>query len=309
MEDLVGINKIMTVNTLETYLEKHPEDTQKWLDHLHPYLHPPYDNSHIRRIELSDADYQKYNIDNQQDTPFTDHHIMCGFCRKTWESTSVHPTLTLLCGHKYHTLCYSILRYEAYGDCAVQDCQISTSEITREIYNRRIRLNNDLESTLINAIKDTSEFKEDVKKMKHHLSIVSKKYLDANKLIKRGRNKLRNKHVFNLRQIQYDMNEAIKSVRTSNEYLRCRSELAKYRSLERKFYRKYHISLRDLIRNRIIRLGNWNLRYAIQQHGAILRTYKFGIRIYPGSNKWTTRDEDDSSDSDSSVEENELITE
>jgi hypothetical protein len=312
MEDLVRINKIMTVNTLETFLEKHPEDTQKWMDHLDPQLHKPENNSHIRRIELSDADYEKYNIDNEQDSPFTDHEIMCGYCRKTWETTSVHPTATLLCGHKYHTLCYSVVRYEAYGDCIVEGCQTSTTEIVREIYNRRMRLNNDLESTLIDAIKHTSEFKEDVKKMKNHLGIISKKYLEANKLIKRSKNRLRNKHVFNLRQIQYDMNAAIKSVRNSNTYLTCKSEIAKYRGIERKFFRKYHITLRDLIRNRIIRLGNWNLRYAIERHGSLLRTYKFGIRIYPGSNKWTTRDEDDSDESDdagSTVEENELITE
>ena len=311
MEDLVRINKIMTVNTLETFLEKHPEDTQKWMDHLNPYLHPPHDNFHRARVELSDADYQKYNIDNEQNSPFTDHEIMCGYCRRTWESTSVHPTATLLCGHKYHTLCYSVVRYEAYGDCVVEGCQISTTEIVREIYNRRTRLNNDLESTLIEAIKDNSEFKDDIKKMKCHLGIISKKYLEANKIIKRARNRLRNKHTYNLRQIQYDMNAAVKSVRTSNEYLTCKSEIAKYRSLERKFFRKYHISLRDLIRNRIIRLGNWNLRYAIERHGSLLRTYKFGIRIYPGSNKWTTRDEDASSDSgsESSLEENELITE
>ena len=313
MEDLVRINKIMSVKTLESYLEKHPEDTQKWLDHLDPYLHPPRQSRRDRaRLELTDADFQKYNIEHDEDTPFINPEAICGYCRRTWITTAVHPTITLLCGHEYHTVCYSIMRYEDFHDCMVQDCQVSTSEIVRELYRRRTRENNDIESVLIDAIKGTREFKQDIKKMKNHLSIVSKKYSEANKKMKRTKNRLMNKHMCNLRQIQYDMNAAVNSVRNSNAYLTCKSEIAKYRNVERKFYRKYHIELRDLIRRRIIRLGNWNLRYAIERHGALLRTYKFGIRIYPGSNKWKERDDDESDESDdagSAVEENELITE
>ena len=40
MEELVLINKYVTVNTLETYIEKYPEDAQKWKDHLDPVLYP-----------------------------------------------------------------------------------------------------------------------------------------------------------------------------------------------------------------------------------------------------------------------------
>jgi len=311
MDDLVTINKVLTVNTLEAYLEKHPEDTQKWLDHLDPVLNAKRSRYPLRNrgVELLPADYEHYQIVQEHEAVFTNDEFMCGFCKKTWESTSAHAVTTLLCGHKYHTLCCLVNHYDSDRACIVEGCDINTNRIVREIYNRRVRFNETVENVLIDAVKETAEFKADIKKLKGHISIISKKYSESTKFQKRLKNKLMNKHIFNIRQIQYDMNASSKAVKTSSQYLSCVSEIKKYRATERKIYRKYHVDLRDLIQQRIVKVGNWQLRYALQRHANILRPYKFGIRIYPGSNKWQEKDDDDSDDVGSTVEENELITE
>ena len=307
MEELVAINKILTVNTLENYLEKHPEDALKWMDHLDPILHPKPSNYPLRnrRLDLLPADFDRYNIIQDLETPFINDDTMCGYCRRTWESTSAHAISTLLCGHKYHTICSILHQYETRGDCIVEGCAIDTSRIARELFNRTTRFNANVENVLLDVIKESAEFKADIKKLKGHIRTIYSKYGEVTKFHRRTKRKLLNKHIFNIRQIQYDMNAAVRTVKTSEQYLVCRSELKKYRSMETKIFRKYHVDLRDLIRQRIVHVGNWNLRYTLQRHGHILRPYKFGIRIYPGAYKWKEVDESES-DSEGESEEGDV---
>ena len=292
MEELVLINKYVTVNTLETYIEKYPEDAQKWIDHLDPVLYPHKYKKRKQALRvnnrrtLSEEDYSRYNIIKREGEEFTNSDTMCAICKHSWEQTPAHATTTLLCGHKYHTVCYFMIYYENSEGCIIDGCPSDTGRIISQLHRRRVNLRDTLETTLVNSLKDTNEFKSDLTKMKSKISSIVK-HLSAFKKVKQElRKKIIKKHECNLSQIQFDINNTVKSLKTTSEARAFRSEISKYRSIERKFYRKYHISLRDLIRYGLVRDLNWTIRGIIVGHNTYRNRRDFGIKIYPGKRTW-----------------------
>jgi hypothetical protein len=292
MEELVLINKYVTVNTLETYIEKYPEDAQKWKDHLDPVLYPhKYKKRKTtlrvnNRASISQEDYSRYNIIKREGEEFTNSDTMCAICKHSWEQTASHPTTTLLCGHKYHTVCYFMIYYENSEGCIIDGCPSYTGRIISQLHRRRMNLRDTLETTLVNTIKDTNEFKSDLTKMKSKISGIIKHLSAFRKVKQELRKKIIKKHEYNLSQIQFDINNTVKSLKTTREAKAFKSEISKYRSIERKFYRKYHISLRDLIRYGLVRDLNWTVRRIIVGHDAYRNRRDFGIKIYPGKKTW-----------------------
>jgi hypothetical protein len=292
MEELVLINKYVTVNTLETYIEKYPEDAQKWKDHLDPVLYPDkYKKRKTtlrvnNRTTITEEDYSRYNIIKREGEEFTNSDTMCAICKHSWEQTPAHATTTLLCGHKYHTVCYFMIYYENSEGCIIDGCPSHTGRIISQLHRRRMNLRDTLEATLVNTIKDTNEFKSDLTKMKSKISSIIKHFTSFRKVKQELRKKIIKKHEYNLSQIQFDINNTVKSLKTTREARAFKSEISKYRSIERTFYRKYHISLRDLIRYGLVRDLNWTVRGLIIGHAAYRNRRDFGIKIYPGKKTW-----------------------
>ena len=96
------------------------------------------------------------------------------------------------------------------------------------------------------------------------------------------------------------MNDTVRSISKSPERNECFKDVRAYRRIEREIFTKYHLSLRDLIRKKIIRSPDWRVRSVLERHGRITSgRYRFGIRIYPGSKKWHMESDEEDFDSDS----------
>lgn len=290
MEDLVIINKYVTVNTLETYLEKHPEDTEKWLEHLNPLLFRNNEGGVGRRtydrVKPNDEDYLKYNIIKNEGEQLTDSDMMCAICKNSWEQTQAHATTTLLCGHKYHTVCYFISYYEGHDGCMIEGCHSETADIISQLYRRRVRLRETVESILIDSLKGNANFKCEVKKIKAKISSINKHLVAFTNAKKAMRQKIIKKHECNLTQIQFDLNNAVKSLQDMDEAKGLKLEIRKYRSIERNFYRRYHLSLHDLRKYRVVGDINWNVRGILMRHYGLNNRRNLGIRLYPGKKSW-----------------------
>jgi len=290
MEELVLINKCLTVNTLETYLEKYPEDAEKWLGHLMPDYNsvpPPYVRG--RREVISEEDIEKYNIVRDMDTPFSNPEEMCGLCRKMWDATSLHATTTLLCGHKYHTVCYFLHYHEYHDGCVVEGCASETAHIINQLSTRRTHIREGVEAALINTVKNNKEFKAEIKNLKRSINMITKRLNECGKYRNKLKNDVIKKHECNLNQLQHDLNRAYKISNSGDIYKAYKSEIRKYRMIENRIYRKYHLDTNDLGRMGIMRRYNWRIRYALNRHYRYSNKYRFVVRVSPGKYNWFAR--------------------
>jgi hypothetical protein len=310
MEELVLINKYFTITTLQEYLEKHPEDTEKWLEHFEPLLFPHRIKNTVRtydRRNIAKEDYSKYNIVAKQDIELTDSDIMCAICKHSWEETQLHATTTLLCGHKYHTVCYFMLYYESQEGCQIEGCTNDTGRIVGDLYRIKSRLRESIENTLIDNIKANREFKNEVKKLKSKVSSIVRHVSAFSKAKKQMRKNIVKKHECNLSQIQFDINNSFKLLNSSREAKALKSEIHKYRIIERGFFRRYHLSLHDLTRYGLVGRINWAVRGMLVRHygyGSRSRRY-LGIRLLPGRRTWIQEGNNDGSDSEAEAEDDE----
>jgi len=307
---LFHVNEYFNLTVLEQYIEEYPEDAEKWLVFL----------------ENKDAKLLDFIQTRTRDPPNTmvtpdpgevlecnlpaDYENVCIKCKRTWASTPEHLTTTLLCGHKYHTACWFLHTYEDTDNCIFEGCGQSTYGYIRDLCRRRERMRVDTISVLTEAVCTKREFKFDIKKMKRQIFNCTKAFRLVNKKQKIEKNEMIKKHIFTIRQIQNDINTAVKKLSTSDEARNCMKEVKVYRRIEREIFRKYHLSLRDLLRKKIIKNMNWRVRSVLERHRRILPySYKFGIRIYPGSKKWTLPDSEEESDSESDSDLDDLIRE
>jgi hypothetical protein len=160
-------------------------------------------------------------------------------------------------------------------------------------------------SVLTDAVCSKREFKFDIKRLKRHISSCMKSFKKVRSKEKEEKKNLMKKHIFSIRQIQCDMNATVKGLNTSNERNECYKDVRAYRRVEREIFTKYHLSLRDLVRRKIIRRMDWRVRSVLERHGRInAGRFRFGIRIYPGSKKWNVESDEEEFDSDS--EDNEV---
>jgi hypothetical protein len=292
------------VNTLETYLEKYPEDAEKWLEHLlvnNKNASPPYN----RNQAISEQDIEKYNIVRDMDTPFSNPEEMCGLCRKTWDTTSLHATTTLLCGHKFHTVCYFLHYHEYHDGCVVEGCASETAAIINQLSRRRIHIREGVEAALINTVKNNKEFKAEIKNLKRAVGMVMKTLGNCGKYRKKLRNEVIKKHECNLTQLQHDLNRAYMLTTNGEVYRAFRSEIRKYRIIENRIYRRYHLDTNDLGRMGIMRRYNWRVRYALNRHNRFSYRYRFSIRITPGKRNWFARDTEEAEEAEEAEEDEE----
>lgn len=307
MEELVLINKYFTITTLQAYLEKHPEDTEKWLEHFEPLLFPHRIRNTARtydRRTIPKQDYSKYNIVAKQHIEVRDSDIMCAICKHSWEETPLHATTTLLCGHKYHTVCYFMLYYESEEGCQIEGCTDDTRRIVGDLYRMKSRLRESIENTLIDNIKANREFKNEVRKLKSKVSSIVRHVSAFSKAKRQMRKNIIKKHECNLSQIQFDINNSFKLLNSSREAKALKSEIHKYRTIERGFFRRYHLSLHDLTRYGLVGRINWVVRgMLIRHYGYSSRTRRhLGIRLVPGRRTWIQHNNNDGIDSEAEAE-------
>jgi hypothetical protein len=303
---LFHVNEHFNLNLLEEYIEEHPEDAEKWLIFL--------ENRDDKILQTVRNIHRNSQATNTLVTPDLDEDLDCNVpddyenvclkCKRTWTSTPQHLTTSLLCGHKYHTACWLLHAYENDDNCIFEGCGQSTYRYVRDLCRRRERMKTDTVSVLTNAVCNKREFKLDIKKMKRQISSCMKSLRILKVKQQKEKNNMMKKHIFSIREIQTDMNAAVKNVSKCQEKMNCLKEVKAYRGIERYIFRKYHLSLRDLMRKKIIGRMNWRVRSVLERHGRIGEgVYKFGVRIYPGSKKWNvSSDEEVFSDSDSEVE-------
>jgi hypothetical protein len=297
---LFHVNEHFNLTILEEYIEEHPEDAEKWLEFLQ--------KKDEKLLEFGTTNARRPS--NTMVTPDVGEDLECNLpadfenvcikCKRTWASTPEHLTTTLLCGHKYHTACWFLQAYEDTDHCIFEGCGQSTYGYIRGLSRRRETMRVDTVSVLTDAICSKREFKFDIKKMKRQISSCIRSFRKFKLKEKEGKNNLMKKHIFSIRQIQSDMNAEVRNLSKSAETTECLKEVRAYRRIEREVFRKYHLSLRDLMRKKIIRRMDWRVRSILERHGRInAGRYRFGIRIYPGSKKWTVDDSDEEFDSDS----------
>lgn len=311
--DLEPEDAFISVSTLESYIEKHPEDAEKWLDFLPTAFklamtprHTIYARSSREPPSAELLEPHVNILTPNTETPVNHYHDGCLVCKKSWISTGNVPTTTLICGHTYHTVCYMYQYYENDATrCVVNDCDIDTWDYIRTIYRNKKNRRNKAENILLQSFKKRVDFKKDIKELKQDISDFNKAQGTIEGLIKNARRDLVHKHLFSINHLQGDMNTTVKDLQGTEEMSNYKLAIRKFRKHAASIFRKYHTSFRELNTNGIIKCS-WRVRGVLERHRG-LGFYKLGCRIFPGR-KFVTDplanevvfDED--SDSDISVE-------
>ena len=290
--DIVPKNEFISLDTLETYIERYPEDTEKWLE----FIRGPEDEevAKIRRRQLYidnelNQDIYKLNSDLHNvasEVPIEHYNDGCLFCKKSWTSTERVPTTTLICGHKFHTLCSMIDQYNNdTARCIVDDCDIDTWDYVRKIVRSKEKLKAKSENILLEAIEKRKDFKESLKDLKQQVSNVTSNYNAVRGMIAGGRKEFIHKHLYSINQIQNDLNDGVKYIRESEKMHKYKESVRNYRKKASLLFRKYHMSFRELSQRGHLRTS-WHIRHLLERHGSPFSYYRMGIRMYPGKKIW-----------------------
>jgi hypothetical protein len=296
--DIVPKNEFISLNTLETYIERYPEDAEKWLEFIRD---PSEEESKLRRSryirgEINEGLYKLnsdlHNIESE--VPIEHYNDGCLFCKKSWLSTDGVPTTTLICGHKFHTLCSMIDQYN--GDitrCIVEGCDINTWDYVRKIVRSKEKVKEKTENILLSAYQKRADFKKDIQDLKKDISSVTSAHNKVGSMITNAKKDFVHKHLYTINQLQNDINENVKYVKESEEMNTYKNAVRNYRKKANRIFRKYHMSFRELRERGILRTS-WRLRWVLERHRSAFTYYKMGVRLYPGKKTWRdTLDEDD----------------
>ena len=70
------------------------------------------------------------------------HDPTCSLCQRSYESTVGYPTQTLICGHRYHTICYYIHQDNEIRTCPRETCEFpiwqTLRTVSRKIEQERV---------------------------------------------------------------------------------------------------------------------------------------------------------------------------
>lgn len=286
--DIPPKNEFVSLSVLEEYIEKYPEDAEKWLE----FIKDPAEEELRRR-----RNYVYHEMNNEileetinrtlpSDTPVTCEKDGCLFCKKSWVSTETVPTTTLICNHKFHTTCSMLDQYSNdYVRCIVEGCTIDTWAYIRAINTRMERNQHKAEDLLLNTIQKRSDFKEEVKELKGIVSSVSGKHGTIRTLMANARRDFLHKHHCTINQLQTEMNQNIEFIRKSQQMVDYKSAISLYRKKAGHIFRNYHMSFRDMRERRLIKVSR-NLRWILERHRNPFSFYRLGLRIYPGKKMW-----------------------
>jgi hypothetical protein len=288
MDTIIPENEFISMNTLERYIEKHPEDAEKWYEFVNEKI-----PDNIRRFRYRDSNNESTIQDLREIyllapvNPVESHIDGCLVCRHSWDSSKVAPTTTLLCGHTYHTVCQCIRQYQDMDrfDCLVDGCTLNTWSYVRKLVQVKEVREEQVENLLIDTYKQRKDFKEDIKELKSYISAANLKYNKVQSLISLGKKTVIHKHLYSINNIHRDMKEAVDAIKNGEDMHNYKSAVSKYRKKAYDIFRKYHVSSRELRQKHIIRYG-WRMQRVLERHGIGHSFYKFGIRIYPNKKEF-----------------------
>jgi len=303
--DIPPTNQFVSLEKMEAFIEKYPEDAQKWLEFLDDTKEPdtvyPYKRRITREQDLNqDILNEQVVILDPPQVPITQFSEGCLFCKKSWNLTKDVPTTTLICGHKFHTICFMYNYYHHDNvQCPVDECDINTFDYVKQISKVKRRNTESAENILFESTIKQKGFKEDLKELKEIISDVTTKHSTVRNSISDARKELIHKHIFSINQIQMEMNHLVEVVKTSEQMNSYKTALKIYRKKAKNIFRKYHLSFRDLERRKKLKVS-WRLRWILERHHVSFGFYKLGVRLYPGKKNWkdplTTEIESDESD-------------
>jgi hypothetical protein len=290
--DIVPKNEFISLDKLESYIERYPEDTEKWLEFIRD---PAEDEIKLRKItryidrELNEDLYKTnsdlHNIESE--VPIEHYRDGCLFCKKSWVSTEGVPTMTLICGHKFHTLCSMVDQYNSDTTrCIVDECDISTWDYVRKIVRSNEKAKDKAENILLDAYQKRKDFKTDLKELKDQVSTVTRSHSSISRLINAGKKEFIHRHLYSINQMQADLNEGVKYIKNSEEMNKYKTSVREYRKTATRMFRKYHVSFRELRERGIIR-APWRIRWVLERHRNPFSFYKLGFRMAPGKKMWT----------------------
>lgn len=289
--DIPPTNQFISLEKMEDFIEKYPEDVEKWLGFLDDTKDKDPVFPYKRRIRKSE-DLNQTILKDQIETletpevPITHFSEGCLYCKKSWDKTKDVPTSTLICGHKFHTICFMYNYYHHDNiQCMVEECDINTWDYVKQIAKTRGQNVESAENILFESIMKRNDFKEDLKEFKELISDVTKKHGAVRKSLTDARNELINKHIFSINQIQADMNDLVKLVKTNEVMDNYKKSLRIYRKKAKNIFRKYHLSFRDLERRKKLKVS-WRLRWILERHRNSFGFYRMGLRVYPGKKIW-----------------------
>lgn len=289
--DIPPVNQFVSLEKLETFIEKYPEDAQKWLEFLDDTKDKdpiyPYRRRIIREEDLNQEILkQQTGFLESPDVPIEHFSEGCMFCKKSWNLTTDVPTITFICGHKFHTICFM---YHYYNNdtvhCIIPECDINTWDYVKQIGKIRRKNQETAETILYESIMKRKEFKDDLKEFKEIISDITRKHTAVRNSLASARRELIHKHIFSINQIQKEMNDLVVSVKSNEEMDKYKTSLNLYRKKAKNIFRKYHLSFRDLERRKILKVS-WRLRWILERHRESFGFYKLGLRVYPGKKIW-----------------------
>ena len=284
-------------NIINDYISMYPEDAPKWVRFLKgDHDDPSANRQKLRRLyqgyrntpEQLDAIIQELEYPMELDeTKTISPEEGCIECKRTWASTESQPTIEYLCGHKFHTVCFSVFYDRAENiRCPVEGCEDnSISRIGYRINQERRKRERQMIDVVANTILQRPDFKEDLKGMKRQISEVIRSHSKYNSEIKKIRQRTIHKHIHSINYIQQDVNNSVKQAGETEQAIALKRAVSLYRRKANHLFRKYHISFRDLRENNLIK-APWRIRFILEHHRTMTLTYKFGIRIMPGKGVW-----------------------
>jgi hypothetical protein len=257
---------------LYEYLNAHPEDHEKISEFLN---------------KLRDTVDMTTVLEDYTPPLEVDLTGSCRLCKKTWESTPNAVKSTLLCGHTYHTSCTMIYKYDdGETGCIVDGCNIDEWRVIRNLRNNRVpQADIDVRGQLIRNLLNRADFKTDLQALKKSIAKVRKCKGSFNRFHKKSRAEFIHTHVHDIRAIQKSLNIHYNGLNTCSEAKVLNSSIRKYRRFARDIFTRYHVSLRDLIDKRVIKM-KWDLRSILERHGRHINRWRSAVKIQPGMNPW-----------------------
>lgn len=312
----VPTNEIITPTILlERYLEKHPEDTLKWTEFLTPQENTSR-RSHrtisgfLKTLQSSTVEYEEDDSlsDNSErgeeeyipaqvdpitaddwiqnaNTDAMEYNVdMCPYCARGYKEDQT--SMTLLCGHKCHTRCYCIrtcIEQDTYVSCNVRGCRRISVRLVAMEQEKIEEAKDDVTDVLINSLKKRKDFRQDIKNLKVHFSDITKTDSIIKSEMAAEKRRIIEKYQDQLNAIQMEMDESLATIKKGDTICMNRKAVSIARKEAKAFYRKYHVSLRDLIDKNLIRVG-WRIRWTVERERAYhyISNWRHRITIRPG---------------------------
>ena len=214
------------------------------------------------------------------------HDLTCSLCQRSYESTAGYPTQTLICGHRYHTVCYYIFQDYELRACPKETCEFPIWETLRNVNKKIEQRHVDQVDEFLEETIRSSEFKKELKAFKASIRGVTRSHAIMQNKYKTAYDQFIHTHLYTINQLQSDLTRAISNVKTTDEIKQYKKALAIYRKSERTMFRKYNVSFRDLRRRNIVNVS-WKLRWVLERHRASLSIWKYILKIKPDGKLFT----------------------